>query len=58
MRSADYGTRASLDVRKIPGIGALAKMGGINLESASAIGLGSKEGGYAKRRDDKVKKRQ
>jgi hypothetical protein len=58
LKTADYGTRASFDVRKIPGVGALAKAGGINIESAGAIGLGSKEGGYEKRRADKVKKRQ
>ena len=58
LRSADYGTKASFDVRKVAGVGALAKAGGINLEAAKGIGLGSKEGGYEKRRKDKEEKRQ
>lgn len=58
LKSADYGTKASFDVRKIAGVGALAKMGGIDLESAKAIGLGSKEGGYQQRRKENVEKRQ
>ncbi len=58
LKTADYGSKASFDVRKIAGVGALAKMGGINLESVKAIGLGSKEGGYQQRRKENVEKRQ
>src|SRR3989338_6601659 len=58
LRSADYGTKASFDLRKAPGMGAVTKMTGLNLESAKGIGLGLKEGGYEKRREDKVKKKQ
>ena len=58
LRTADYGSKASFDMRNIKGVGALAKAGGLNLESSKAIGLGVKEGGYEKARADKVKKRQ
>ena len=58
LRTADYGTRASFDVRKIPGMGALTKAAGMNLEAAKAVGLGSKEGGYEQRKEDKENKRQ
>ena len=58
LRTANYGTKASFDVRKVAGVGALAKMGGVNLEAAKGIGLGTREGGYMQRRADKEKKRQ
>lgn len=49
--TAKYGSKASFDVRGMPGVGALAKMGGVDIGKA-------KEGGYTKRRADNVKKRQ
>lgn len=58
LKTANYGSKATFDVRKIAGVGALAKMGGINLEAAKGIGLGSKEGGYTQRRKEQVEKRQ
>ncbi len=58
LRTADYGTQASFDIRKVPGVSALAKAGGVDLESASKVGLGSKEGGYEQRRAEKIKKDQ
>ena len=58
LKTADYGSKASFDLRKVPGVGALAKAGGIDLEKSKIIGLGSKEGGYEARRAEKVKKRQ
>lgn len=58
LKTADYGSKATFDVRKIPGVGSLAKAGGINLEAAKGIGLGSKEGGYQQRRKEQVEKRQ
>ncbi|PIR68353.1 hypothetical protein COU49_01390 [Candidatus Nomurabacteria bacterium CG10_big_fil_rev_8_21_14_0_10_35_16] len=58
LRTADYGTRASFDLRNVPGIGGLAKAGGLNLGSSSAIGLGARTGGYEKRREEKTKRRQ
>ena len=58
LKTADYGSKASFDVRKIAGVGALAKMGGINLESVKAIGLGPKDGGYIQRRKEQVASRQ
>ena len=58
LRSADYGSKASFDLRKAPGAGAMAKLSGMNLESVKAIGLGSKEGGYTQRRKEQVEKKQ
>jgi len=58
LKTADYGSKASFDVRKIPGAGALAKASGINMESSKIIGLGSREGGYQQRRKEAVEKRQ
>ncbi len=52
LKTANYGSKASFDVRAIPGVGSLAKAGGLNLGKAGG------EGGYMKARADKVKKRQ
>jgi hypothetical protein len=56
LKTADYGSKASFDLRKAPGIGSLAKSAGLNLNSSSAIGLGPKEGGYKGRVERQEKK--
>ncbi len=48
----------SFDIRRTSVGGAFAKASGMNLESSKAIGLGSKEGGYAKARADSVKRKE
>ncbi len=59
LRTADYGSKASYDIRKIPGIGNLAKKAGINMEVGKSLGLGAlsmKEGGYEQRRKERQEK--
>lgn len=51
-------SKASFDVRKTKAGGAFSKATGMNLESAAAVGLGYKEGGYAKTKEDVAVKRQ
>lgn len=56
LKTANYGTKASFDLRKLPGMSGLAKATGINMETGKGMGLGIKEGGYEKRRKDKEDK--
>ncbi|MFA5840921.1 MAG: hypothetical protein WC847_01450 [Candidatus Paceibacterota bacterium] len=56
LKTANYGTKASFDLRKLPGMAGLSKATGINMETGKGIGLGIKEGGYEKRRKDKEEK--
>ncbi|MEI8174505.1 MAG: hypothetical protein WCG28_00980 [bacterium] len=51
LKTAKYGSNASFDIRNAPGMGSLAKAGGLNLGKAN-------EGGYMQARAEKVKKRQ
>jgi hypothetical protein len=56
LRTMEYGSKASFDLRQAPGVGKLAGKAGINLENAKILGWGSKEGGYegsVKRRAEK-----
>lgn len=46
LKSGDYTTKASFDIRKTKAGSQLSSATGLNLQSASLIGLGSKEGGY------------
>ncbi|MFA6520120.1 MAG: hypothetical protein WCT44_00760 [Candidatus Paceibacterota bacterium] len=55
---ADYSTKASFDPRNIPGFGAVAKMGGLNLDSIKGVTSKDAQGGYAKRRAEREKKEQ
>lgn len=58
LRTMEYGSKASFDIRQAPGVGKLAGKAGLNLETAKIIGFGSKEGGYegsVKRRAEKNK---
>ena len=48
----------SFDVRRTAAGAGLAKASGVDFEAAKMIGLGSKEGGFTKRREEDVKKRQ
>jgi hypothetical protein len=45
LQSANYGSKASFDLRKAPGMGMATKATGMNFQSAKILGLGSKEGG-------------
>lgn len=46
LKTADYGTKATFDVRNTGAGKALAKSSGINLQSTKVFGLGSREGGF------------
>lgn len=59
LKAIDTGTKATFDLRKAPGMGTLAGKAGLNLQSASIMGLGSKEGGFkgaVERQEEKLKK--
>ena len=58
LRAADYGQKASFDIRKTKLSDQLSKQTGLNFQSSKAIGLGSKEGGSAGRLERKTAKRQ
>ena len=45
----------SFDLRNAPGAGGLAKIAGVNINAGKAIGLGPKEGGFIKAREEGVK---
>ncbi len=58
-KKAKYlGNDASFDIRKVGAVGNLAKKGGVNLNSGllKGIGLGEKEGGFGKRREERNKR--
>ena len=46
LQTANYGSKATFDIRKTALGGTLAKKAGLDLQSAKVLGLGSKEGGY------------
>ncbi|MFZ2072839.1 MAG: hypothetical protein WA101_00550 [Minisyncoccia bacterium] len=58
LRTADFGTKATFDLRKTAAGGALAKGMGANFQSASILGLGSKAGGFKGIQERGVRKAQ
>lgn len=55
LKTFDKGTKASFDVRKTALGSQVSKFTGLNFQSASGIGLGSKEGGFAGANERKAK---
>ena len=46
LKGANYGSKASFDLRNAPGVGSLSGKLGLDLQSAKVMGLGTKEGGF------------
>jgi len=56
LKTLNYGSGATFDVRQTGLGGMLAKQAGVNLQSAKIFGLGSKEGGFRGVQERKAKK--
>jgi len=58
LKGLEGASKASFDARKTKAGSAFSKATGINLEASKAVGLGSKEGGWEKTKEDVATKRQ